>query len=140
MLSLPTVEIVSAGELQLSILHSVEERDELRGSACVGVLMVRWSRSGRTHHVDPTVRRAGTVGRPGSTVGGQLLEPSPAVLLNDPVALPDAQGNPIRVLRWSRGSHTTRAQVLLTASVRCYCATGSGGIGLLLKGRVALPK
>lgn len=83
---------------------------------------------------------------PGQPWPGQLRKPSPAVLLDDPVELLDAQGNPIRVtsrgmfsaeparltvrgredtLCWwaGQGGRTARAQVLLgseRALLLCY--------------------
>lgn len=113
-LRLRPVEVVSAGALQLPLWGGVGEEDRLRarralvrvqgllGPEAVQVPVLSGGR-GPAERItftplgDEAVPRAD----PRQPWPGQLPEPSPTVLLDDPVELLDAQGNPIRVT--SRG-------------------------------------
>jgi protein ImuB len=104
------VEVVSAEALQLPLWGSPGEEDRLRarralvrvqgllGPEAVQVPVLSGGR-GPSERItlvpfgDETVPRAD----PRQPWPGQLPEPSPAVLLDDPVELLDAQGNPVRI-------------------------------------------
>ncbi len=114
MLRLQPVEVVSAEALQLPLWGGLGEEDRLRarralvrvqgllGPEAVQVPVLSGGR-GPAERItlvplgDELVPRAD----PRQPWPGQLPEPSPAVLLDDPVELVDAQGNPVRVT--SRG-------------------------------------
>jgi len=110
MLRLHPVEVVSASALQLPLWGSSGDDDRLRarralvrvqgllGPESVQVPVLSGGR-GPAERItftplgDEPVPRAD----PGQPWPGQLPEPSPAVLLDDPVELLDAEGNPVRV-------------------------------------------
>ena len=110
LLRLQAVEVVSAEALQLPLWGGLGEEDRLRarralvrvqgllGPEAVRVPVLSGGR-GPAERItliplgDEPVPRAD----PGPPWPGQLPEPSPAVLLDDPVELLDAQRNPIRV-------------------------------------------
>ena len=114
MLRLQPVEVVSAEALQLPLWGGLGEEDRLRarralvrvqgllGPEAVQVPVLSGGR-GPAERItlvplgDETVLRAD----PRQPWPGRLPEPSPAVLLDDPVELLDSQGNPVRVT--SRG-------------------------------------
>jgi protein ImuB len=114
LLRLQAVEVVSAGALQLPLWGGLGEEDRLRarralvrvqgllGPEAVQVPVLSGGR-GPTERITLTPLGDEPVPQadPGQPWPGQLPEPSPAVLLDDPVELLDAQGNPIRVT--SRG-------------------------------------
>jgi protein ImuB len=117
MLRLQPVELVSAEALQLPLWGGIGEEDRLRarralvrvqgllGPEAVQVAVLSGGR-GPAERItlaplgDELVPQAD----PRQPWPGQLPEPSPTVLLDDPVELLDAQGNPIRVT--SRGLFT----------------------------------
>jgi protein ImuB len=110
LLRLAAVEVVSAEALQLPLWGGLGEEDRLRarralvrvqgllGPEAVRVPVLSGGR-GPAERItliplgDEPVPRAD----PDLPWPGRLPEPSPAVLLDDPVELLDAQGNPIRV-------------------------------------------
>ena len=110
LLRLQAVEVVSAEALQLPLWGGLGEEDRLRarralvrvqgllGPEAVRVPVLSGGR-GPAERItliplgDEPVPRAD----PGPPWPGQLPEPSPAVLLDDPVELLDAQRNPIRM-------------------------------------------
>lgn len=110
LLRLQAVEVVSAGALQLPLWGGLGEEDRLRarralvrvqgllGPEAVRVPVLSGGR-GPAERItliplgDEPVPRAD----PDLPWPGRLPEPSPAVLLDDPVDLLDAQGNPVRV-------------------------------------------
>ncbi len=110
LLRLRAVEVVSAGALQLPLWGGLGEEDRLRarralvrvqgllGPEAVRVPVLSGGR-GPAERItliplgDEPVPRAD----PGLPWPGHLPDPAPAVLLDDPVELLDAQGNPIRV-------------------------------------------
>ena len=110
MLRLHPVEVVSAAALQLPLWGVLGEEDRLRarralvrvqgllGPEAVQVPVLSGGR-GPAERItftplgDEPVPRAD----PGQPWPGQLPEPSPTVLLDDPVELLDAEGNPVRV-------------------------------------------
>ncbi len=114
LLRLQAVEVVAAEALQLPLWGGLGEEDRLRarralvrvqgllGPEAVRVPVLSGGR-GPAERItliplgDEPVPRAD----PGPPWPGRLPEPSPAVLLDDPVELLDAEGNPIRVT--SRG-------------------------------------
>ncbi|MBW0016289.1 MAG: DNA polymerase Y family protein, partial [Mycobacterium sp.] len=114
MLRLQAVEVVSAGALQLPLWGGLGEEDRLRarralvrvqgllGPESVQVPVLSGGR-GPAERItftplgDEPVPQAD----PDRPWPGQLPQPSPAVLVDDPVELLDAHGNPIRVT--SRG-------------------------------------
>jgi protein ImuB len=114
MLRLHPVEVVSAGALQLPLWGSSGDDDRLRarralvrvqgllGLEAVQVPVLSGGR-GPAERItftplgDEPVPRAD----PAQPWPGQLPEPSPAVLLDDPVEVLDAEGKPVRVT--SRG-------------------------------------
>jgi len=114
LLRLQAVEVVSAEALQLPLWGGLGEEDRLRarralvrvqgllGPEAVRVPVLSGGR-GPAERITLTPLGDEPVPRadPGLPWPGQLPEPSPAVLLDDPVELLDAQGNPIRVT--SRG-------------------------------------
>ncbi|WP_029116730.1 DNA polymerase Y family protein [Mycobacterium sp. URHB0044] len=109
-LRLDPVEVVSAAALQLPLWGSSGDDDRLRarralvrvqgllGQEAVQVPVLSGGR-GPAERItftplgDETVPRAD----PGQPWPGQLPEPSPTVLLDDPVELFDTDGNPVRV-------------------------------------------
>ena len=109
-LRLHPVEVVSAEALQLPLWGGIGEEDRLRarralvrvqgllGPEAVQVPVLSGGR-GPAERItftplgDEPVPRAD----PGQPWPGQLPEPSPTVLLDDPVELLDAEGNPVRV-------------------------------------------
>src|ERR1700754_1990537 len=113
-LRLQPVEVVSAEALQLPLWGGVGEEDRLRarralirvqgllGPEAVQVPVLSGGR-GPAERITLTPLGDEPVPRadPGLPWPGQLPEPSPTVLLDDPVELLDAQGNSIRVT--SRG-------------------------------------
>jgi len=110
LLRLQAVEVVSAEALQLPLWGGLGEEDRLRarralvrvqgllGPEAVRVPVLSGGR-GPVERITLTPLGDEPVPRadPGLPWPGQLPEPSPAVLLDDPVELLDAQGNPIRV-------------------------------------------
>jgi protein ImuB len=118
LLRLQPVEVVSAEALQLPLWGGIGEENQLRarralvrvqgllGPEAVQVAVLSGGR-GPAERVtlapfgDELVPRAD----PRRPWPGQLPEPSPAVLLDDPVELLDAQGNPVRVTK--RGVFST---------------------------------
>lgn len=125
-LRLHPVEVVSAEALQLPLWGGIGEEDRLRarralvrvqgllGPEAVQVPVLSGGR-GPAERItlvplgDELVPRAD----PRQPWPGQLPEPSPAVLLDEPVELLDAQGNPVRVT--SRGMFSTDPARLATA-------------------------
>ncbi len=109
-LRLHPVEVVSAEALQLPLWGGIGEEDRLRarralvrvqgllGPEAVQVPVLSGGR-GPAERItftplgDEPVPRAD----PGQPWPGQLPEPSPTVLLDDPVEVLDAEGNPVRV-------------------------------------------
>jgi protein ImuB len=118
MLRLQPVEVISAGALQLPLWGGIGEEDRLRarralvrvqgllGPEAVQVAVLSGGR-GPAERItlaplgDELVPRAD----PQQPWPGQLPEPSPTVLLDDPVEVFDTQGNPVRVT--SRGVLST---------------------------------
>ena len=114
LLRLQAVEVVSAEALQLPLWGGLGEEDRLRarralvrvqgllGPEAVQVPVLSGGR-GPAERITLTPLGDEPVPQadPRQPWPGQLPEPSPAVLLDDPVELLDAQGNPIRVT--SRG-------------------------------------
>jgi protein ImuB len=110
LLRLQAVEVVSAEALQLPLWGGLGEEDRLRarralvrvqgllGPEAVRVPVLSGGR-GPAERITLTPLGDEPVPRadPGPPWPGQLPEPSPAVLLDDPVELLDAQGNPVRV-------------------------------------------
>ena len=110
LLRLQAVEVVSAEALQLPLWGGLGEEDRLRarralvrvqgllGPEAVQVPVLSGGR-GPAERITLTPLGDEPVPRadPDRPWPGQLPEPSPAVLLDDPVELLDAQGNPIRV-------------------------------------------
>jgi protein ImuB len=110
LLRLQAVEVVSAEALQLPLWGGLGEEDRLRarralvrvqgllGPEAVRVPVLSGGR-GPAERITLTPLGDEPVPHadPGPPWPGQLPEPSPAVLLDDPVDLLDAQGNPIRV-------------------------------------------
>jgi protein ImuB len=127
LLRLRPVEVVSAGALQLPLWGGLGEEDRLRarrvlvrvqgllGPEAVQVPVLSGGR-GPAERITLTPLGDEPVPRadPGQPWPGRLPEPSPAVLLDDPVELLDAQRNPIRVT--SRG--------LFSADPACLVARG----------------
>nr|WP_158018950.1 DNA polymerase Y family protein [Mycobacterium basiliense] len=117
LLRLQAIEVVSAGALQLPLWGGLGTEDRLRARRVLvrvqGLLgpeavQVPVLSGGRGPGERITLTPLGLVdpepvsqADPGQPWPGQLPEPSPAVLLDDPVELLDAQGNLIRVT--SRG-------------------------------------
>lgn len=110
LLRLQAIEVVSAGALQLPLWGGLGEEDRLRARRALvrvqGLLgpeavQVPTLSGGRGPAERITLTPLGDEPAPGPDPGqpwpGQLPDPSPAVLLDDPVELLDAQGNPIRV-------------------------------------------
>jgi protein ImuB len=110
LLRLQAVEVVSAEALQLPLWGGLGEEDRLRarralvrvqgllGPEAVRVPVLSGGR-GPAERITLTPLGDEPVPRadPGPPWPGQLPEPSPAVLLDDPVELLDAQGNPVQV-------------------------------------------
>lgn len=110
MLRLRPVEVVSAEALQLPLWGGIGEEDRLRarralvrvqgllGPDAVKVPVLSGGR-GPAERITLTPLGDELVPRadPGQPWPGQLPEPSPSVLLDDPVDVLDAQGNPVRV-------------------------------------------
>ncbi len=159
LLRLQAVEVVSAEALQLPLWGGLGEQDKLRarralvrvqgllGPEAVRVPVLSGGRGPAERiTLTPLGDEPAPQADPGQPWPGQLRKPSPAVLLDDPVELLDAQGNPIRVtsrgmfsaeparltvrgredtLCWwaGQGGRTARAQVLLgseRALLLCY--------------------
>ena len=110
LLRLQAVEVVSAEALQLPLWGGLGEEDRLRARRALvrvqGLLgpeavQVPVLSGGRGPAERITLTPLGDEPEPRAEPDrpwpGQLPEPSPAVLLDDPVELLDAQGNPIRV-------------------------------------------
>ena len=109
-LRLAPVEVVSAAALQLPLWGGLGEEDRLRarrallrvqgllGPEAVQVPVLSGGR-GPAERITFTVLGDEPLPRadPRQPWPGQLPEPSPTVLLDDPVELLDAQGNPVRV-------------------------------------------
>src|SRR6516225_1666074 len=99
LLRLQAVEVVSAEALQLPLWGGLGEEDRLRARRALVRVPVLLGGRGPAERItlaplgDEPVPRAD----PGPPWPGQLPEPSPAVLLDDPVELLDAQGKPIRM-------------------------------------------
>jgi protein ImuB len=126
LLRLQPVEVVSAEALQLPLWGGLGEEDRLRarralvrvqgllGPEAVQVAVLSGGR-GPAERItlaplgDELVPRAD----PGRPWPGQLPEPSPTVLLDDPVELLDSQGSPVRVTR--RGMFSTDPARLVAA-------------------------
>nr|WP_156297199.1 DNA polymerase Y family protein [Mycobacterium paragordonae] len=114
LLRLQAVEVVSAGALQLPLWGGLGEEDRLRarralvrvqgllGPEAVQVPVLSGGR-GPAERITMTPLGDEPVPQadPAQPWPGQLPDPSPAVLVDDPVELLDAHGNPIRVT--SRG-------------------------------------
>lgn len=114
LLRLQAVEVVSAEALQLPLWGGLGEQDRLRarralvrvqgllGPEAVRVPVLSGGR-GPVERITltPLGDELAPQADPDQPWPGQLRKPSPAVLLDDPVELLDAQGNPIRVT--SRG-------------------------------------
>ncbi len=110
LLRLQAVEVVSAEALQLPLWGGLGEEDRLRarralvrvqgllGPEAVQVPVLSGGR-GPAERITLTPLGDEPVPRadPGAPWPGQLPDPAPAVLLDDPVELLDAQGNPVRV-------------------------------------------
>ena len=109
-LRLHPVEVVSAEALQLPLWGGVGEEDRLRarralvrvqgllGPEAVQVPVLSGGRGpGERITFTPFGDEPVPQADPRQPWPGQLPEPSPAVLLDDPVELLDAQGNPVRV-------------------------------------------
>jgi protein ImuB len=110
LIRLRPVELVSAEALQLPLWGGVGEEDRLRarralirvqgllGPAAVQVPLLSGGR-GPAERITFTALGDEQVPRadPAAPWPGQLPEPSPTVLLDDPVELFDAGGNPVRV-------------------------------------------
>lgn len=114
LLRLQAVEVVSAEALQLPLWGGLGEEDRLRarralvrvqgllGPEAVRVPVLSGGRGPAERiTLTPLGDEPAPQADPGQPWPGQLPEPSPAVLLDDPVELLDDQGNPIRVT--SRG-------------------------------------
>ena len=114
LLRLQAVEVVSAEALQLPLWGGLGEEDRLRarralvrvqgllGPEAVRVPVLSGGRGPAERiTLTPLGDEPEPQADPGQPWPGQLPQPSPAVLLDDPVELLDAQGNPIRVT--SRG-------------------------------------
>jgi protein ImuB len=130
LIRLRPVEVVSAEALQLPLWGGIGEEDRLRarralvrvqgllGPEAVQVPVLSGGR-GPAERItftplgDEPLPRAD----PGQPWPGQLPEPSPTVLLDDPVELLDADGNPVRVT--GRG--------IFTADPSRLAASGRGG-------------
>ncbi len=126
LLRLQPVEVVSAEALQLPLWGGIGEEDRLRarralvrvqgllGPEAVQVAVLSGGR-GPAERItlaplgDELVSRAD----PRRPWPGQLPEPSPTVLLDDPVELLDAQGDPVQVTK--RGVFSTDPARLVTA-------------------------
>jgi protein ImuB len=118
LLRLQAVEVVSAEALQLPLWGGLGEEDRLRarralvrvqgllGPEAVQVPVLSGGR-GPAERITLTPLGDEPVPRadPGLPWPGRLPEPSPAVLLDDPVEFLDAQGNPVRVT--NRGVFST---------------------------------
>lgn len=110
LLRLQAVEVVSAGALQLPLWGGLGEEDRLRarralvrvqgllGPEAVQVPVLSGGR-GPAERITLTPLGDEPVPRadPALPWPGQLPDPSPAVLLDDPVELLDGQGDPVRV-------------------------------------------
>ncbi|MCB0948860.1 MAG: DNA polymerase Y family protein, partial [Mycobacterium sp.] len=109
-LRLRPVEVVSAEALQLPLWGGVGEEDRLRARRALvrvqgllgpGAVKVPVLSGGRGPAERITLTQLGDElvpqENPEQPWPGQLPQPSPAVLLDDPVELFDAEGNPVRV-------------------------------------------
>lgn len=133
-LRLQPVEVVSAEALQLPLWGGLGEEDRLRarralirvqgllGQEAVQVPMLSGGR-GPAERITLTPLGDESVPHtaPDRPWPGQLPQPAPAVLLDDPVELLDAQGNPVQV----------SARGLFTAEPARLSATGSAYRGEL---------
>ncbi len=134
-LSLHPVEVVSAAALQLPLWGSTGDDDRLRarralvrvqgllGPEAVQVPVLSGGR-GPAERITFTPLGDEPVPRsdPSQPWPGQLPEPAPTVLLDDPVELLDAAGDPVRVT--SRGLFSTAPARLVAAGA----ADRSGGL------------
>lgn len=130
-LSLHPVEVVSAAALQLPLWGSSGDEDRLRarralvrvqgllGPDAVQVPVLSGGR-GPVERITLTPLGDEPVPRadPGQPWPGQLPEPSPSILLDDPVDLLDGDGNPVRVT--GRG--------LFTAEPASLAGARTGGV------------
>lgn len=128
-LRLRPVEVVSSAALQLPLWGGIGEEDRLRarralvrvqgllGPEAVRVPVLSGGR-GPAERITFTVLGDEPVPQadPRQPWPGQLPEPSPTVLLDDPVELLDAQGNPVRVT--SRGLFSSDPSQLSGAGKR----------------------
>jgi protein ImuB len=128
LLRLQAVEVVSAGALQLPLWGGLGEEDRLRarralvrvqgllGPEAVRVPVLSGGR-GPAERITLTPLGDELVPQadPDPPWPGQLPQPSPAVLLDDPVELLDAQGHPIRVT--SRGMFSSDPARLIGGDV-----------------------
>jgi protein ImuB len=135
-LRLQPVEVVSAGALQLPLWGGLGDEDRLRarralirvqgllGPEAVQLPVLSGGR-GPAERITLTPLGNELVPRadPGQPWPGRLPEPSPAVLLDDPVELLDAQGVPVRVT--SRGLLSAEP-VQLDGSTRPMGGRGPG--------------
>jgi protein ImuB len=128
LLRLQAVEVVSAEALQLPLWGGLGEEDRLRARRALvrvqGLLgpeavLVPVLSGGRGPAERITLTPLGDEPEPQADPDrpwpGQLPQPSPAVLLDDPVELLDSQGNPIRVT--SRGMFSADPARLTGAGV-----------------------
>ncbi|EUA52799.1 hypothetical protein I552_8907 [Mycobacterium xenopi 3993] len=109
LLRLQPIEVVSAEALQLPLWGGLGEEDRLRARRALvrvqgcspgggaGAGAVRRSRPAERITLTPLGDEPVARADPRRPWPGQLPEPSPTVLLDDPVELLDAQGNPVRV-------------------------------------------
>lgn len=131
-LRLDPVEVVSAGALQLPLWGGLGDEDRLRarralvrvqgllGPEAVQVPVLSGGR-GPAERITLTPLGDELVARadPAHPWPGQLPEPSPTVILDEPVELLDVQGNPVRVTgRGLFSAHPARLDAPDTAGVR----------------------
>ena len=155
-LRLHPVEVVSAEALQLPLWGGIGEEDRLRarralvrvqgllGPEAVQVPVLSGGR-GPAERItftplgDEPVPRAD----PGQPWPGQLPEPSPTVLLDDPVEVLDGEGNPVRVTGRGCSPPTRRGWPRLAGTAGCPGgpdhgrSTSGGGIPTVKAGRTA---
>ena len=136
-LRLHPVEVVSAEALQLPLWGGIGEEDRLRarralvrvqgllGPEAVQVPVLSGGR-GPAERITLTPLGDEPVPRadPGQPWPGQLPEPSPTVLLDDPVEVLDAEGNPVRVT--SRGLFSADPARLTAPGRDGRCPGGPG--------------
>ena len=137
-LRLHPVEVVSAEALQLPLWGGVGEEDRLRAvvrwfgfKVCSGRRPFRCrcsaeARACRAITLTPLGDEPVPRADPWSAVAGTTAEPSPTVLLDDPVEVLDGEGNPVRV--------TSRDCSPLT---RCGLPLPAGGSVVLVGGTMA---